>query len=236
MRKLFIIALVLALPAACTATTWSDDFESYALDSLLAGQGGWAGWDGGACAAIAGDDQAIGSQAAELFVYDDLVQEFTGIGGGGQAKFVAWQYLPDDNYGVEGMNTFFILMNNYNFDPGPKGWSVQLNFDLTNGLLQDDMTAAVEDMPIVFNQWVEIKIDIDFDLNTYDAYYGGNVLSTGTRYMNPDDANNKLKLAALDLWADAGVPVYYDNLKAVPEPSVLLLAGLGLLAVIRRKK
>ena len=221
MRKLFIIALVMALPAACAATSWYDDFESYGLDSLLAGQGGWAGWDGGACAAIAGDDQAIDSQAAELFLYDDLVQEFTGIGGGGKAKFVAWQYLPDDNLGVEGMNTFFILMNNYN---------------LTNGLLQDDMTAAVEDMPIVFNQWVEIIIDIDFDLNTYDAYYDGNVLSTGTQYMNPADVNHELRLAALDLWADAGVPVYYDNLRAVPEPSVFLLVGLGLLALIRRKK
>lgn len=236
MRKLFIIALVLALPAACAAASWSDDFESYALDSALAGQGGWAGWDGGGCAAIAGNDQAIDSQAAELFDYDDLVQEFTGIGGGGKAKFVGWQYLPDDNSGVAGMNTFFILMNNYNFAPGPKSWSVQLNFDLTNGLLQDDMAAGAEDMPIVFNQWMEIEIDIDFDLNTYDAYYGGNVLSTGTQYMNPGDANAKLKLAALDLWADHGVPVYYDNMSVVPEPSVFLLAGFGLLALIRRKK
>ena len=236
MRKLFIIALVLALPTACAAVGWSDDFESYALDSLLAGQGGWAGWDGGGCAAIAGDDQAIDSQAAELFVYDDLVQEYTGIGGGGKAKFVGWQYLPDDNSGVTGMQTYFILMNNYNFAPDPKAWSVQLQFNLETGLLQDDMNPALEDMPIVFNQWMEIKIDIDFDLNTYDAYYGGNVLSTGTQYMNPAGADDKLKLAALDLWADVGVPVYYDNMSVVPEPSVFLLAGLGLLALIRRKK
>ena len=238
MKKLLLVLFAMAI-SACANADWSDDFESYTLDSLLAGQGGWAGWDGGACAAIAGDDQAIGTQAAELFVYDDLVQEFDGydVGHATRLEFVAWQYISSDNQ-TNTADTFFILMNNYNVG-GDKSWSGQIRFDLDGGLVQDDMAAGDENMTLVYDQWVEIKFEIDLMNNVYNCYYNGQFLSTNQWY-NTADPVGKAELSALDLWADAGVPVYYDDLSltvtGVPEPGVFILGGLGLVGLLSRKK
>ena len=46
-----------------------------------------------------------------------------------------------------------------------------------------------------------------------------------------------LQLAAVDLYANGADNVYYDDMSVpIPEPGILALAGLGLLALMRRRK
>ena len=58
-------------------------------------------------------------------------------------------------------------------------------------------------------------------------------------------ANVQSAVEAIDLYSDqseADKPVYYDDMALapgsfeIPEPGIFLLGGLGLLALIRRKK
>ena len=100
--------------------------------------------------------------------------------------------------------------------------------------LVTDYDTGTGDVPIVYDQWVEVLVEIDLDTNTRTTYYNGAPL--GTRYWyNDSDPTHMQAIAALDLWADlGGNPVYYDNLALVPEPAsvLLLVCAVGL---IRRR-
>ena len=217
-------AVLIALPAGAD---WYDAFDQYALGSSLNGQGGWAGWDGGSMAAVISDDHSryAGDYHAKLFANDDAVQEYTDYTSG-QWTYSAMQYLTEDLQGA----TYFILMNNYNVG-GDKGWGAQILMDLDANTVMDYDTGTGT-APIIYDQWIEIVVDIDLDANTRTTYYNGEVL--GTRYWyDTGDPTHLQSIAAVDLWADTGGnPVYYDDLTLVPEPvSIVLLvmaAGLGL--------
>jgi len=225
-----VLAAILAVPAM---GQWADDFQSYPLNSPLVGQGGWAGWDGGPALAIVSDDHPkfAGDQAAKLFQNDDCIQEHSGYTTG-QFTYTAMQYIPDTLQGVADMQTYFILMNKYTLDS--KGWSVQLQFDLENSICQDDEDPGDPGVPIIYNAWNEIRVDIDLEANTQATFYNGIPVGTADWYepANPDHAK---AVAAVDLWADiGGDPVYYDDMSLVPEPASLCLLVLTGLFLRRR--
>lgn len=215
---------------------WADDFQSYALNSTVAGQGGWAGWDGGAANAIVSNahPKYAGDQAARMSTNDDLVQEYTGYTSG-QFVYRAMQYIPSNHTGTQ---TYFILMNNYNIGgSAPKGWSVQMKFDYATNLVTDDEdpSAVKPGVPIVYDAWKEIKVLIDLEANTQTTFYDGVQVGTADWY-NPSDANHAKSVAAVDLWADSGGDgVCYDSMSLVPEPTSLALLALGGLLLRRRR-
>jgi hypothetical protein len=226
MRTILVSSAVLALACLPAFANWYEDFDQYALGSLLDGQGGWAGWDGGPLTAVISNDHAkyVGDQHAKLFQNDDAVQEHSGYTSG-QWTYTGLQYLTDNLQGV----TYFILMNNYSLTS--KGWGAQIEFDLDTNLVRDYDTNT-GNVPIVYDQWVPIQVDIDLDANTRTTYYNGMLLGTRFWY-DTTDPNQQQSIAALDLWADVGGnPVYYDDLALVPEPVaglfIALFAAIGL--------
>ena len=228
MRNLRVVVVVLAIvgvSSIASASDFMDDFESYAAGSALHGQGGWKGWDNDpAWSASASDAQAYsGTISVDISGDADLVHEFDPAGGSWEVS--AMQYVPSGATGT----SYFLLLNTYN-DGGPYDWSIQMACDLGAGIMTSDFGAGAT-AAILYDQWVQLKFNIDLDGNTVDEYYNGTLLSTHVW----DDTGNAT-LGCIDLYAGGASSVYYDDITVVPEPATLSLLCLGGLALIRRRK
>ncbi len=235
-RQLFVLGAVSLMLLASAAQAVIDDFESYPLNSVIAGQGGWVGWGGPAAAQelVSNIQARSGEQSLQLAGGDaDVVHMYAGMDSG-IVEMTAWQYIPSSE--VEG-TTYYILMNTFVNPAGPFSWSSEIHFDLGPGTVRDVLhqTAAVDGgvdntLSIIRDQWVEIKHVIDMDNDWYTVTYGGALLTA-----DEWDNNGVAALAALDLFAPDANTVYYDDV-LVPEPATMSLLVLGGLAVLRRKR
>jgi MYXO-CTERM domain-containing protein len=220
----------LALAPAAAMGQWSDNFDSYSAGSIN-GQGGWQGWDNVASAAgNVSTDVARSSPNSQAIVGSaDSVRTYAGVTSG-QWSYVAWQYIPQEFTGL----TNFIMNNAYN-DGGPYQWAVQLGFNATTGLVTDDNGRTENPISFVRGQWAEIRVDFDLTNNTIAEYYNGALLSTGTWNSASYPA---LAFASVDLFANTGSVVYYDDmsLTPVPAPASLGLLGLAGLVAGRRRR
>lgn len=187
--------------------SWTENFDSYATDSSLHGQGGWKGWGNDPTyTAYARDEQARSTpNSAEITPDSDLVREFDGYTTG-VWTFTAWQYIPSSATGI----TYFILLNQYD-DPGTDlNWSTQVAFDTdTNLVINEGISEG--DLPIVYDQWVELRVDIDLDADTQTFYYDGELLFSGT-WTDEMTGDGTLDIAAIDLFGNTGTQAYYDDL------------------------
>jgi hypothetical protein len=188
------------------------------------GQGGWKGWDNNPIFdALVTDAQARSMpHSVDIVGAADLVHEIAGRDAGSWS-FTAWQYIPSDfvggSAGLDG--TFLILMNTY-ADGGPHElphWSAQLNFDSNDGMLKvyyGNGTNTV-DVPYIPDEWVEINIVIDLDIDACTIRYDGEFITeyswTGGIVGGGGGA---LNIAAVDLYANGSTSVYYDNISLKP--------------------
>jgi hypothetical protein len=182
--------------------SYYEDFDSYAAGSALHGQGGWKGWDNDpAWGAPASSVQAnSGSISAEIGGDADLVHEFDLAGG--NLELSAMQYVPTGGTGT----SYFILLNTYSDGGDDKDWSVQLACNLETGIITSDQGGGAT-ANILYDQWIELKFDIDLDGNTINEYYNGTLLST---HVWDDDAHGTLQ--CIDLFANGASPIYYDDI------------------------
>jgi len=225
-------AVLVSLPATAQ---WSDNFDSYPLGSLIDGQGGWAGWDGSPMNAVVSNAHAkyADDQSVQLFANDDVVQEYEGYTTG-QWTYTAWQWIPSDHTGTQ---TYFIMLNRYDWDDSvDRAWSLQFLFDYGTNLCRDVDDSASNQLPIVYDEWMEIRVDIDLDANTRDLYYGGDLVSSGFRWYDVNDQYAIQAIEAVDLWGDSGGDyVHYDDMSLVPEPTSCLLLALAAALGLRRR-
>ncbi|MCA9960148.1 MAG: S8 family serine peptidase, partial [Anaerolineales bacterium] len=151
---------------------WSDNFDSYATGSQIAGQGGWEGWGGDPGAgAIVTDTVSLSSpNSVDIAGPSDLVHQYSATTG--WWTYTANVYVPSDFSG----NSYFILLNTYGSD---NNWSVQANFDSASGLLVND-GASGGTTPYLTDQWVEIRVEIDLLNDTQEFYYNNALLYSGT--------------------------------------------------------
>jgi len=198
-------ALLLFVPAA--NADWSDNFDSYALNSGLDGQGGWAGWEANpAYDAYVTDIQAYSApHSAGITPTSDIVQEFDGLITG-EWQMNAWHYIPTGSTGMQ----YYIMLNRYAPDSiAGANWSIQLEFDTDAGTVTDYYSSASTTM--LYDQWVEIQIDILLDQNMCDTYYNGTYLGSWTWH----DGTGANAIAAIDLFSDGGSTIYWDDLNLV---------------------
>jgi hypothetical protein len=227
------VAVVLSFALGAAQADWFDNFDGY-LPGSINGQGGWSGWDNTPAAAgeVSSAQSLSPTQSQANFGGHDSVREYAGYTAG-QWVYSAWTYLPTGATGVP----YFIMLNRYVVDDGvppgePKAWSIQIPMDLGTDLLNDDMAAGDENIPLIRNQWVKLQLDIDLDNNTVDTYYGATFVSTH-RWYDPGDVNAHAAIEAVDLWANSADRIYYDDMSLTPEPASLALLALAL--VLRRR-
>ncbi|KAB2949167.1 MAG: hypothetical protein F9K18_15335 [Thermoanaerobaculia bacterium] len=184
---------------------WIDHFDTYATGSQMHGQGGWVGWDNApAAGALTSSAQARSPlNSVDILGASDLVQIYTGHTG--TWTYTAWQYLPSSLSGI----TYFIMLNTYNHG-GPYNWSIQVNFDgATDTVTNDGVTGGT--LPIIYDQWVEIRVVIDLVADVQTFYYGGQVLYTGT-WTGEVSGGGLAQIAAVDLFANGASSAFYDDI------------------------
>jgi uncharacterized repeat protein (TIGR01451 family) len=223
-KKVLFIALALvmalALPILVLAQPgWSDNFDSYPTGQNMHGIGGWKGWDNDPSATAYTTDTLALSTPNSVVVtgFADLVHEYSGYTEG-QWHYTGWQYIPANLAGT----TYFIMLNTYN-DGGPYNWSTEIQFNSTSGTVIDDGQSGAT-TPIIFDQWVELRVEIDLDADTQNFYYDGVLFYSGT-WSTHVGSPGVVNIGAVDLWNNGATDVYYDDFSLVPAVAVELLKG-----------
>ena len=233
MRALLLfgaVTVLLCMPAVAVAD-WSDNFDSYEDGTKLYNIGGWSGWDD--VEASAGTVSSAQSRSAPHSIGvsnslgNDAVHPFEPYTTGAWT-FTAYQYVPSDLDGL----TYFIMNNVYNHG-GPYEWAIEMHMDPATGMVNEQIrdSGGGNATPLVYDAWVEIRVDFDLDLDTCDAYYNNVLIASGTWATS---SYPTVEFANVDLYAPHNVGVYFDDLSLVPEPASLLLLAIGALALRRR--
>jgi len=226
MKRLAALAAVVAVAglSSFAGANWWEDFDSYAAGSGLHGQGGWKGWgDDPTWDAFVTDEMSHSApNSLDVMVDSDIVHEFEGYTSG-LWTFSAWQYIPT---GFEG-SSYFILLNSYTDDGSNNNWSAQVRFDSSIGMVESEFEG--EQLPLIFDEWVELKVEIDLDMDMQTFYYGGDMLYMKS-WTEGVSGGGALNIAALDLFANGATSIYYDDLSRIPAPGsvMLLLAGVAI--------
>ncbi len=203
-----------SLPAAggCALT---ENFDAYPAGSVIVGQGGWESWDNDPTAQfgiVTPAQSRSAPHSLEIDQTDDIVHQFAGINSG-QWTLELHQFIPAGSAGEQ----YVILLNQYIPDgnPASKNWSTQILANSTTGLVTDFNGAG--STPIVFNQWVPIRVDIDLDADTQVVSYNGVVIISDTWTGHVPPAGT-LNVAALDLFSNGATRVFYDDISLCPAP------------------
>ena len=155
------------------------------------------------------DDQALSTpNSIGIVGAADLVREYTAFDAG-KWTYTAHQYIPAAFTG----QSYFILLNTY--VDGCTGspacnWSVQVLFDAATDALGPDFGVCSGSLPIVYDQWVEIRVEIDLDTDTQTFFYGGTQLYQKS-WSAGVSGGGALAIRAVDLFANGSTPVFYDD-------------------------
>jgi len=201
-----IVAALACLPTPALAD-WEEDFDSYQNGSGLHGQGGWKGWDNDPTFdAFVSDLYARSNpHSVEITPTTDIVHEYSGYDTSGRFTYTAWQYIPTDFQGLQ----YFILLNTY-ADGGPNNWSTQVRFDSGLGVVESEAEGA--QLPLITGDWVQVRTEIDLDLDIQEIYYGGRLLTTKS-WTDGVSGDGDLNINAVDLYAhQLPTAIYYDDL------------------------
>jgi PKD repeat protein len=198
---------------------WSENFDSYDAGSALHGQGGWYAWDNRSVATgYVSNAQARSSPNSlegKWFTTEasDMVHQYSGYDTGTWV-YTAWVYVPSTMTGRQ----FLILMNKYvELNHVLQDWSLQVEFSASGGYIRDyDNTQA--SLPLVTDQWMEIRAVIDLEADVDTVYYGGTqfIQKSWTAGVSPGGQKN---IACVDLWAgdiSGTTSCYWDDLSLLP--------------------
>ncbi len=199
LHRFFIVCASLLLIVPAATANWSDNFDSYALNSSIDGQGGWAGWEGAAgCDAYVRDTQAYSTPHSLASIpTTDIVHTFDE--NTGEWEMTGWCYIPTCSTGEQ----YFIMLNQYY--PDASKWSVQVRFNSDTGEVVE--TYSSSSTSIINDQWVEVKVEIYLDMNTYDIYYNDSFLASHSW-----QTGGVNEIAALDIFSDGGSTIFWDDL------------------------
>ena len=228
-------ATAIALCAGQAGAAFMSQFDALPAGTEANGMNGWKGWNNVASDAgvISSDIAYEGPNSLLIAGYTDAVQTFTGATAG-QWSLSAKQYIPSGQTGLQ----YFIILNTYadNAMNNAGMWSTQLKFNLSSGKITDDFRSG--SVNIAFNQWADLRVDIDLDANTVSHFYNDALVSTGSWTRNGVSA---LAIAAVDLYTANDNRAYYDNLSLVqvPAPTTPGAIAIALAAVaipVRRRR
>lgn len=214
------VGAALAFASLCLAPSasaqFSDNFESYTIGSLE-GQGGWAGWDGVTTpvSQVRNDQVYAGSQSISIADGSDTVHDIPGATSG-QWVVSTQIYLPSVSSGVFD----WLVMNTYQ-DGGPYEWACYYAFDTTSGLLDFFGGGTTTISPLVYDAWVELRIEVDLDADFASAYYNGALITSWvwTTGYNGAQTHAVAQIDAFDLYTEPGAlgEIFFDDMRVTSD-------------------
>jgi hypothetical protein len=253
MAKCFSAMCMLAAILAMTATgvmgeSVTDNFDSYDAGVVIPAGNGWIGWGGQEHAnGIVSDAQANSgpnSLAVIGGVGTDQALEFGYGEKGGLWTFSTMTYVPSTStFGEQYfnlMNTFDQVNNVYEWSTVEIYWMMDEDeVDLVDKVYM--ISNAVGALDIVYDEWVEVRADINLDDNTVEVFYGGDLLSASTGASTWAYGGEEVHgIDVMDIFpmSDDASVMYYDDISLVqiPEPATMSLLALGGLALLRRRR
>jgi hypothetical protein len=214
-RVLVAIVFAAAVPVSVQAQALTDHFDTYTAGTPIAGQGGWETWDNapGANANVVNNQSFTTPNSLRISGAADIVHTFTGVNSGIWYARVQ-TFVPSTSTG----ELFFILLNQYvSGSPASDNWSVQLALCRTGcstlgtvpgfaaNLGGSDVVGSAT-APLVLDQWVEARVEINFGTNTYSIFYNHQLMETLAWTQT-----GTLQLQAVDLFSNAINEGYMDS-------------------------
>lgn len=201
MRNLVIMMVLLV--ASIAIADWDDNFDAYTAGSGIAGQGNWITWDNNPAydAYVSTTQARSAANSLEIEPTSDVVQEFNIMSG--TPVITGWNYIPSGSTGDQ----FFILLTVYM--GADSDWALQIKFNMTDS--QVIVTEGTAIVPIVYDQWVEVKVEIDLAADTQSIYYNGSLLET----IPWSPTSGIYQFDAVDLFSDGGSSIFWDDLTVV---------------------
>lgn len=108
--------------------------------------------------------------------------------------------------------SYFLLLSDYTDGAGTDNeWSVQLKLSSYSLTIESD--GDYVSLPLILDEWVEIRVEIDLDGDWMEIYYNDTFLVEKAWTDGPDHGGTgELNIGAVDLYANLATPVYYDDL------------------------
>jgi len=206
--SLILLAAILSVAQNAPAAVF-EDYETYLVGSNLSGQGGWAGWtnDPNASGLVSSNFSFSPTQSVSISGSNNLVRALVGATNGIWV-FSVKQYIPSTSSGT----TYVSLLNIYRppFGAADLNWSVRIQNNMTTGQVISDLGGGTT-RPMVMDQWVDVRCEINLASNSVSEFYDGQLLSTHS--WQAGAGSNQIQ--ALDLAAQNGGPAYYDDMNLV---------------------
>lgn len=200
----------------CNANTTNaqltDNFDSYPVGDELF-QNGWEGWGGvTAAAGRVSNAQAFSAPNSLALEFNDDAINPMGTPNSGCWEFTCQMYIPSGTTGMP----YFIMLNDY--DPACLMcvWSVQIQFDAENGLFFDDFNPTMACTEMLFDQWFEIRVVMDFDNDVMSQWVDGQQLgAAGQTWSDRSGTAGAAELSILDLFSNGASTFFVDDVNFV---------------------
>jgi hypothetical protein len=191
------------------AIPFNDNFDSYTVGQGIDGLGGWQVWAPGSPDGVIVNSEANSDpNALQLQAGTDLVQ--AGHVEGGVWELSAMTYFPSSSNNNTG--GYLIGLNTWASPAGPYHWSADMGFDVAGFpnvvVIQEDPTVQA---PLLLDQWVEARMVIDLDNDTYDAFYGSTQLVNDRPWSTGWSAGGQVAIEAIDFYSSGVVGMLFDD-------------------------
>jgi hypothetical protein len=189
---------------------WEENWDSYSNGQDVHGVGGWKGWDNDSdySAKVTNNQSRSSPNSIDIRGNADLVREYDGLSSG-TWTFTDYIYVPSDFEGL----SYFILLSKYEDGGGQEGneWALQVRFDSTTQEVVAEHDGEI--LPLITDEWVEMRVEIDLEADWFECYYGGDLLQEKEWTATPNnDFQGILNIGAIDLFANGATTVYHDDL------------------------
>jgi hypothetical protein len=187
---------------------FNDNFDAYTAGSGISTNGTWQLWD----PAVSADgvvDSTFASSAPNSFktmAESDNVQ--LGDITSGRWRLRAMTYMPSNNPGglgyIIGVNTFPTSENG--------NWSMQIQWNPAAATVSCVDVAGLPTTPIVYDQWVAFRCEIDLDADTYSAWYNDVQIVTDRSWsMGNQPTGGVARIQCLDFYSQGQSDLQYDD-------------------------